>query len=216
MGGMPAELDCRRLVVGYGDHRVLDQVSFSLRPGVTVLLGTNGAGKTTLLRTLAGGLTPLGGQVELDQEPVEAADLTHSVAYAAQATEVVGWLNVREYLTYAGYAAGHSWKSASARGDLMSAACNLSQLLQVRTDKLSGGQQRRLCLAAASMGDAKVFLLDEPTAGLDPVQRADIVGLLATWRSRTVLVSTHAVADVMDLADRLILIRHGPRGSTTR
>lgn len=200
-------LEAAGLIVGYARTRVLGPVTMSLQPGVTVLLGANGVGKTTLLTTLAGSLPPLEGRILVDGESVGPHALQRCTGFAAQHTEVASWLTVADYLAYSGFAAGRTWDEAVRRVDEVATAVQLAGFLGQRTDRLSGGQRRQLTMGACLTGRASIALLDEPTAGLDPVQRAAIVSLIAGWRDRPVLVSTHSVPDVLDLADRVLLAR---------
>lgn len=201
-------LEAVELTVGYARARVLGPATINIQPGVTVLLGANGVGKTTLLSTLAGSLRPLAGRILIDGEPVSPHALQCRTGFAAQHTEVASWLTVAEYLAYSGFATGRTWDEAVRRVEEVAAAVQLAGLLGQRTDRLSGGQRRQLALGACLTGRASVVLLDEPTAGLDPVQRAAIVSLIAGLRGCPVLVSTHSVPDVLDLADRVLLATH--------
>jgi ABC-2 type transport system ATP-binding protein len=193
---------------------VIDGLSWPLPGGRTVLLGPNGAGKTTLLRLGATSLAPTRGRVRMGD--LDATRRRDRARYRAQS----GWmpqeirpiagLRCQEQVAYIGWLKGLSrseaWREAAGvleRVDLTGEAGH-------RTSELSGGQLRRVGLAQALVGTPSVLLLDEPSAGLDPAQRARfrvIVAELPT--TMTVVVSTHQVDDLSDLFDVVAVMDHG-------
>jgi ABC-2 type transport system ATP-binding protein len=199
----------------YGATRALDGVDLTLWPGITGLLGPNGAGKTTLLRVLATALAADSGQVQ-----VLGADLASSggrvavrrrLGYAPQETGFPRGFTVFGFVDY--MAVLKEWTQRSARHDEVRRVIDLAGLSDVaakRVHALSGGQRRRVVLAQAFLGRPDLLVLDEPTAGLDPQQRArlrDALGLAG--QTSTVVISTHQTEDVAALCERVVVLDAG-------
>ena len=185
-----------------------------LRPGVVGLLGPNGAGKTTLLRLLSTSLPPSGGRVV-----VAGLDVTESHANRVEARRRIGYcpqevvyprgMTAASFLDY--IAVLKEWKNAAPRAAEVRRVLDLVHLGDrgaMKVSKLSGGQRRRLAIAQALIGQPDLLILDEPTTGLDPEQRASLRGLLSGLAG-TVLISTHQTEDVSAMCDRVLVIDDG-------
>jgi heme exporter protein A len=175
----------RALACGRGERVVLAEVGFALHPGGALLLrGANGAGKSTLLRTLAGLLPPLAGQVE----GLEGARL----AFLGHADGLKPALSVRESVDFAARLAGRA-----APEDVL-AAYGLEELSDLPTRMLSAGQRRRTALATVLAAQATLWLLDEPTTGLDDASVARFERAVARHRAQggMVVAATHAPLDL--------------------
>jgi ABC-type Mn2+/Zn2+ transport system ATPase subunit len=180
------------LTVGYGGEPALRDVSFAVEAGGGLcVLGPNGGGKTTLFRALIGELEPLTGSVSVDGRP----------AYVAQTdrTRLDFPVSALDVALMGSLGRGRWWLPA-ARGERAAAHAALARVgledrAGERFGELSGGQRQRVLLARALVQDARVLLLDEPLAGVDPTSAAAIDSLFAELRSegRTLLVSTHDV-----------------------
>ncbi|MFE4698574.1 ABC transporter ATP-binding protein [Streptomyces sp. NPDC056738] len=207
----------------YGRRRspVIENLSYTLADGLTVLLGPNGAGKSTFLKVAASVIRPSSGKVNLDSMSAQNAAFRRAVAWMPQEITSVASLTAREWVSYVGWLKGMKKSDAwnSARHALQ--RVNLLDRLDVKVSALSGGQMRRVGVAGALVHDARVLLLDEPTAGMDPHQRRvfrDIVNGLAADGVR-VLLSTHDIADLAEEADHVTvlnggrIIQHGPTRS---
>jgi ABC-2 type transport system ATP-binding protein len=190
-----------------GGAVALTDVSFAVAAGtVTGLLGPSGSGKSTLIRAIVGVQIVAGGRVDVLGRPAGSRELRARVAYLTQAPSVYGDLTVRENLEYFARVLGApppAVADAVATVGLGGAEGRI-----VRT--LSGGEQSRVSLATALLGEPELLVLDEPTVGLDPVLRRD---LWATFRrlaegGATLLVSSH-VMDEAEHCDRLLLLREG-------
>ena len=199
----------------YGRTHALRGVDLTLEPGVTGLLGPNGAGKTTLLRILATVLAPSAGRVrvlDLDPaDPKERTDVRRQLGYLPQELGFPAGFTVFAFVDY--LAVLKEWTDASTRHDEVRRVLSLVDLAGLSAKKvkaLSGGQRRRLALAQALIGAPALMLLDEPTTGLDPEQRASLRGVLAeAARTSTVLLSTHQTEDVAALCERVVVLDDG-------
>jgi ABC-2 type transport system ATP-binding protein len=198
----------------FGGTTAVRQVSLDLQPGVVGLLGPNGAGKTTLLRLLSTSLPPSGGRVV-----VAGLDITASHADRVEARRRIGYCP-QEVVFPRGMTAGSfldylavlkEWQVTETRRREVRRVLDLVHLGDrgaTKVSKLSGGQRRRLAIAQALIGQPELLVLDEPTTGLDPEQRASLRGLLSGLAG-TVLISTHQTEDVSALCDRVLVIDDG-------
>ena len=199
----------------YGRTHALREVDLVLQPGVTGLLGPNGAGKTTLLRILATVLPPNEGRVrvlDLDpSDPAQRTDVRRRLGYLPQELGFPSGFTAFAFLDY--LAVLKEWTDAAGRHEEVRRVLDLVGLADLSTKKvkaLSGGQRRRLALAQALLGDPALLVLDEPTTGLDPEQRASLRGVLAeAARTSTVLLSTHQTEDVAALCERVVVLDSG-------
>jgi ABC-2 type transport system ATP-binding protein len=198
----------------FGGTTAVRQVSLDLQPGVVGLLGPNGAGKTTLLRLLSTSLPPSGGRIV-----VAGLDVTASHANRVEARRRIGYcpqevvfprgMTAASFLDY--LAVLKEWQVTESRRQEVRRVLDLVQLGDrgaMKVSKLSGGQRRRLAIAQALIGQPELLVLDEPTTGLDPEQRASLRGLLSGLAG-TVLISTHQTEDVSALCDRVLVIDDG-------
>jgi len=186
-------------------------VSFDVAPGViTGLLGPNGAGKTTLLRILLGVLTPDRGEVRYDDQPVGEDDRRHW-GYMPQDRGLYPGMPAGDQVAYFGRLHGLSRRDATSRAHALLAELGLEDRWRDRTDKLSGGMQQRLQLAASLAHDPLVIVLDEPFAGLDPVAVASLSETLRLRArdGRTVLFSSHQLDLVQDLCEDIAMVDRG-------
>lgn len=195
------------VVKRFGPNVALDGVSLDVAAGECVgLLGPNGAGKTTLLSLLLGLRSPTTGTVRLfGGDPLDVRRRTR-VGSTPQASALPEALKVGEVLDYV---AAHFPKPA-ARGGLVD-AFDLGPLLKKQCGSLSGGQQRRLAVALAFVGDPELVLLDEPTTGLDVDARRSLWDALrAKHRAGcAVIVTSHHLEEIEQLAERVVVIDHG-------
>lgn len=191
---------------------VLDGFSLTMEPGRWVMLGPNGAGKTTLLSLAADVLRPARGSVAVGS--LRAADdrtaYRRAVAWMPQTTRAVPGLSCREQVAYAGWLKGQTRQEAWNAALPALAMVGLGEAANRRTGELSGGQLRRVGLAQTLVHDAQVILLDEPSSGLDPAQRARFRSVLTDIPChRTVVVSTHQVDDLADVFDGVAVVADG-------
>lgn len=195
------------LQVVRGGRTVLPDLSVRIPAGQVVgLLGPSGSGKSTLIRCVVGVQVVQGGEVRVLGEPAGSASLRHRVAYVTQAPSVYDDLSVRANVRYFADILG----APPASVDAAIESVDLVSHADVPVARLSGGQQSRVSLAAALVGDPELLVLDEPTVGLDPVLRRDLWNLFRSLaeQGRSLLVSSH-VMDEATRCDRLLLLREG-------
>ena len=200
-----------RLVVRRGRREVLHDLSVAVPAGqVTGLLGPSGSGKSTLIRAVVGVQVVAGGTVTVLGEPAGSPALRSRVGYVTQQPSVYDDLSVRANVRYFARLLHRDRRTAEAAAEQAIARVDLAGHADDLVSDLSGGQQSRVSLAAALVGDPDLLVLDEPTVGLDPVLRRDLWrlfhGLAAA--GTTLLVSSH-VMDEASRCDRLLLLRDG-------
>jgi ABC-2 type transport system ATP-binding protein len=186
----------------------LDDVSWAIRSGARVcLLGPNGAGKSTCIRLLQGVLQPTAGQVALLGAPVGGPAYREARARTGIVPQAPGMyrdLTTAEYLELA--------RRLYGGGDVprLIEALGLGPYADRFLAELSGGYQRRVSLAAALLGEPQLLLLDEPTAGLDPVATREVHDILReAMRGRTTLLCTHNLAEAEALCDEVVILQTG-------
>jgi len=202
-------LEAAGLVKRYGDHTAVDGIDVEVREGeVFALLGPNGAGKTTTLEMLEGYRVRDGGTVSvLGVDPEKATLAWRSrIGLVLQTSKMPAELTVTELVDrYAGYYP-HP-RDVDETIDLV----GLTEKRRARAGRLSGGQQRRLDVALALVGDPELVFLDEPTTGFDPAARRAAWGMIEGLRElgKTILLTTHYMDEAEALADRIAILVGG-------
>jgi ABC-2 type transport system ATP-binding protein len=200
----------------YRGVAALSDVSMTLGNGVTGLLGPNGAGKTTLLRILSTALNPTSGTVHAFGHDAhgtlpQRTAVRRRLGYLPQEVSFPRGMTTFGFVDY--IAVLKEWTDTRTRHDEVRRVLDLVGLGDRASKKLhtlSGGQRRRVALAQALLGDPALLILDEPTTGLDPEQRASLRSVLSGIGHRaTVLLATHQTEDVAALCDRVIVIADG-------
>jgi ABC-2 type transport system ATP-binding protein len=207
--GAGHRIEVEGLSKSFGDVRAVDSLSFSAEPGeVTGFLGPNGAGKTTTLRMLLGLVEPSGGRATIGG--ARYADLDHPAEVVGAALEASsfhpgrsGRDHLRVYCAVNGY--------PDTRADEALALVGLTDAARRPVRGYSLGMRQRLSLATALVGDPPVLVLDEPSNGLDPAGIVWLRGLLTrlAGEGRTLLVSSHDLSEVQQIADRVVIINRG-------
>ena len=194
----------------YGNKPVLRDLSMEARPKeITLLVGPNGAGKTTTLKVLAGIVRPDGGiarigSVDIVRERIKAQ---RSLSYLPQRPQFHPRLTSLEIIRFYARLRG----LPAARCEAMLDVAGLREFANVRAGQLSGGTRQRLGLALLLLPDAPVLLLDEPGLSLDPTWRKRLQDTLRfeAERGKTILVTTHLIAEWNNVANRCLLCRDG-------
>jgi sodium transport system ATP-binding protein len=209
-----ATVELSGLTKNFGAVRVVDALCLEVQEGEVVgLLGPNGAGKTTALRMLAGLITPTAGSARLcgfdvAQQPLQAR---RQLGFLTASTGLYDRLTVREILETFGRLHAMTGAQLAARIETLGVELELHGFLDRRCGTLSSGQKQRASIARAVIHDPKVYVLDEPTAALDPVASSAILELVKSARARkkAVLFSTHRMEEAEFLCDRLAFLRGG-------
>lgn len=202
-------LSLQDVSMDFGGRLVLDNVSFEAEPGETIaLLGPNGAGKSTLIEVAAGLRAPTSGSVRLaGEDPLHASAASRArVGLMLQNWKDHGKWTVTEFLSYMGSSTGDHHLGSAAMIEVL----GLSGCENTRMGALSGGQRRRVDVAAALIGRPSVLILDEPTTGFDIESKRsfqEAVESLST--SLTVLWATHDLAEAEAVSDRLAILSRG-------
>ncbi len=192
----------------FQQHKAVNDISFTVNKGETVaILGANGAGKTTTILLMLGLLQPTNGTVRLFQSDPVKLEVRQKIGSMLQETSVMDSLKVNEVITLV-----QSYYSNPLSAQQLLAITGLSdQDWHKRTEKLSGGQKRRLHFALALAGNPDLIFLDEPTVGMDITARD------AFWKTvkelqaqgKTIIFTTHYLQEADDIAERIIMISDG-------
>ena len=204
-------LESKNLFKSYGKVQALRGVSFSMDHGVYALLGPNGSGKSTLMNVIAGLLKPTAGEVLFHGEPLGAKRTAFykQFGYMPQYPAVYPSFSVLEFLQYVSVLKCLPDDGGKEIEALLERV-ELSDVKDRRISALSGGMKQRLSLCSAVLGDPELLILDEPTAGLDPMQRVALRRFVGELGERkTVLWATHIVSDVESIAKEIIFMKQG-------
>jgi len=213
-------LEARGLTVGYGRTPALRGLDAEVFPGeIVAVLGENGSGKSTFLKAIARVLAPESGDILFEGRPlagIPRRETARRIAYVPQGVDLVFPIRSLDLVLQgrAPYGRGFVAESAADRRLALAAmrACDVEALADRDASALSGGERRRVFLARALAQEAEIWLLDEPTAGLDPRHRLEFLETL--WRvhgerKTTVLLVTHEIVLASDLASRVLLLQAG-------
>ncbi|MDX1632270.1 MAG: ABC transporter ATP-binding protein [Thermoanaerobaculia bacterium] len=196
----------------YGEVLGVNRVDLSLGPGITALVGPNGSGKSTLMNLMTGLLRPTRGRVEvLGISPRDPADLLPRVGYCTQYDAFPRGVKGRQLLLSTLRFHGIRGEEARQSADRVLDRVQLAYAARRKVAGYSKGMRQRIKLASALVHEPRILVLDEPLNGLDPMARAELIGLfqeLAT-EGRHVIVSSHILHEVDMIADRVVLLNQG-------
>lgn len=193
--------------------KALQNISLTIPPGMYGLLGPNGAGKSSLMRTLATLQEPDEGTISFGHLDVltQKEEVQQTLGYLPQDFGLHPKAKAEELLNY--FAVLKGIKEKKARREVVEALLRQTNLWDVRRQKLggfSGGMRQRFGVAVAMLGNPKLIIVDEPTAGLDPAERVRFLNLLSEMGENSVVIlSTHIVEDVSELCTRMAVINKG-------
>ncbi|MGA3284819.1 MAG: ABC transporter ATP-binding protein [Verrucomicrobiota bacterium] len=192
--------------------RAVDNVDFDVRRGeVFGLLGPNGSGKSTTVKLLLGLLNPTRGHIEVFGHSPRHVQTKSRIGYLPEESYLYRYLNSRETLNFFGNLFHLSRDERDNRAGQLLEMVGLSQVHTRSVGEFSKGMQRRIGLAQALINDPDLIILDEPTSGLDPIgcrEMKDLIVALAR-RGKTVILSSHLLADVEDVCDRVVILYGG-------
>ena len=196
----------------YGKRSVLRGLDFELDTGVYGLLGPNGAGKSTLIKILATVLPPSSGSIQIGEHqiPGGAHNVRQHIGYLPQIYGLYEHMTGREFLEYAAAMKGMTTVEARSVSVQILLRVNLQDAAAIRVSRYSGGMRQRLALAQALIGEPQFLILDEPSSGLDPEERMRLKNTISAYgRDATVLLSTHIVEDLENLAQGILVMGSG-------
>jgi ABC-type multidrug transport system ATPase subunit len=207
MPGLPIEVN--HLTKRYGKYRGVEDITFSVAPGeIFGFLGPNGAGKTTTIRVLIGLLKATGGQALIFGSPCwrRTERLHRSIAFIPGDLRLYEGMSVLEFLRFMARLHG-----GVRRGRIEGLADRLELELHRKIKHLSKGNRQKVGLVQALMHEVPLFVLDEPSSGLDPLMEVTFLDLLREERAagRTVFLSSHNLSEVEKVCDRVAIIRDG-------
>lgn len=206
-------LIAKHISKNFGSFQALDRVSFEINAGDIVgFLGKNGAGKTTLMRILTSYLSASSGTVIIDGDDVAKHSLIirQKIGYLPEKPPLYGDMTVQYYLKFAAEIKNVPIKKRQFQIAKVLEECNLEQVKQKTISTLSKGYKQRVGIAQAIIHEPKLLILDEPTSGLDPMQIRQVLALIKNQRDqRTVLLSTHNLNEIEQIAERVLMIKSG-------
>lgn len=208
-------LELQSVAIGYGHHRVLDDINLTLERGeIVTLLGANGAGKSTLAKAVSGLLRPQAGAILLEGEAIgtlpPAERLRRGIAHVPEGRQIFAGMTVAENLALGAYAVSEADAAAQ-----LGAVWALFPLLRERMNDIagnfSGGQQQMLAIARGLMAKPKILVLDEPSLGVAPLLVAEIFRLIVALREQgiTILLAEQNARQALSIADRGYVFEQG-------
>lgn len=197
----------------YGDLVAVDTASFQIEHGEIVgLLGHNGAGKTTIMKMITGFIEPTAGKLTVDGLDIceDRSKIQKKIGYLPENCPLYPEMTVADYLVYAASLKGLEGADANASIAQAIHRTRLTDVASQRINTLSRGYRQRLGVAQAILGSPRIYILDEPTNGLDPSQILEMRALIKELAQKaTVVVSTHILQEVEATCHRVIIIRGG-------
>lgn len=206
-----APIECTQVHHAYGGRQALRGLTATMGPGLVGLLGPNGAGKSTLMRLLATATRLQSGQISVAGHDLsDVTAVRRMIGYLPQDFSLPSLERVQAVVEYAAWARGvHEHECAQAAAEALQATGTVERSRE-RVRSLSGGYRQRLGIACAIVGKPSLVLLDEPTVGIDPIQRVQIRLLLGrVARSSTVLLATHLLEDLDLPGANVVVINEG-------
>jgi ABC-type multidrug transport system ATPase subunit len=196
----------------YGKKLALKDFSYTFDNGIYGMLGANGAGKSTLMNLLTDNIKRDSGEILYDgREILEMGrHYREKIGYMPQQQGFYENFSPRMFLFYIARLKGIRKKDAKKQIEYLLDIVHLSHVADKKIDGFSGGMKQRVLLAQALLGDPKVLILDEPTAGLDPKERVNLRNYIHKLsEDKIILLATHVVTDVESIADRILIMKQG-------
>lgn len=206
-------IEVKNLTKRYQDRVAVDNLSFSVGEGeILGFLGPNGAGKSTTMKILTGFLPPSEGTAKIGgfdvfEDPME---VKRRVGYLPEAPPLYPEMTVKGYLTFVASIKGVPRKQLAGELERVTSLTDIQPEMGRIIQRLSKGYRQRVGIAQALLGSPRVLILDEPTEGLDPNQRADVRGLIRSLAGKhTVILSTHVLPEVTMTCEKVLIINQG-------
>lgn len=205
-------IELENITKKYGEKRALNNVTLSLSNGIYGLLGPNGAGKSTMMNIITGNLRPTSGSVRYSGEDIFKSGWKYRalLGYAPQQQGLYDAFSGRRFLCYMATLKNIPKREMKDEIERVLSYVNLTDAARKPIGAYSGGMKQRILIAQAILGDPKIVILDEPTAGLDPKERVRIREKIHDISGdKIILVSTHVVSDIQSIAKEIILLKNG-------
>lgn len=206
------KLQLSELTKKYNDKLALDHITFSFNSGIYGLLGPNGAGKSTMMNLITDNISPTSGRILIDDRNIKDIDKEYRklLGYMPQQQNFYPELTLLRFMYFIASLKGLNKHEAKLDIEYYLKMVNLYDVREKRLGTFSGGMRQRALIAQALIGNPKILILDEPTAGLDPKERIRIRNLISeVSRDKIVIIATHVVADVEFIAKEIIMLNSG-------
>ena len=209
-------IEAKNLKKSFGDFVAVDNINLTVERGEVVgFLGPNGAGKSTTMKMLTGFLEPDGGEIfiegiDLKTKPLEAKK---SIGYLPEGAPSYSDMEVSEFLSFVGKMRGlNNNGSLNTRLSDMAEQINLKEVWHKPIETLSKGFKRRVGIAQALIHSPKLLILDEPTDGLDPLQKFEVRKLIKKLsKTKAIIISTHILDEVPEVCNKCLIINNGQK-----
>ena len=206
------ELKIENLTKDYGTSRALEDFSFIFTEGVYGLLGPNGAGKSTLMNIITDNLAPTSGRITYDGEDIKklGAEYLGQIGFMPQQQNLYPTFSGLRFMYYMAALKGMKKREADAQIPKLMKMVNLETHENKKLGAYSGGMKQRILIAQALLGNPKILIMDEPTAGLDPKERIRIRNIISeVSMDKTVILATHVVPDIEFISKEILLLKKG-------
>ncbi|MBU3091227.1 ABC transporter ATP-binding protein [Clostridium sp. CF011] len=206
------KLEIRNLTKSFGKKNANNNITLTLENGVYGLLGPNGAGKTTLMKQIVTLIKPTSGEIIYNGKSIydKEDEYRNIIGYLPQEFGAYKNFTAKQFLKYVAALKGIDKNKASKKIDELLNLVGLYEVRNKAVGKFSGGMKRRVGIAQVLLNDPKIVVLDEPTAGLDPQERARFRNLIADIsKEKIIILSTHIISDIEAVARETIMIKNG-------
>lgn len=212
MNDRKSEFSLENVSRSYKNNRALNNFTATLTDGIYALLGPNGAGKSTLMNIITDNLSRDSGTISFNGVSIDemGAEYRNILGYMPQHQGMYKNFTVEQFMRYIAVLKNVPFDIAKNRISELLEDLELTEHSGKKIGALSGGMLRRLCLAQSLINDPKILVLDEPTAGLDPVQRINLRNYISKIsHNKIVLIATHVVPDIEFIAKNVFILKKG-------
>ncbi|MBE5948390.1 MAG: ABC transporter ATP-binding protein [Lachnospiraceae bacterium] len=206
------ELKIENLTKEYGSNRALDNFNFTFTEGVYGLLGPNGAGKSTMMNIITDNLAATSGRITFDGEDIKklGPEYLKQIGFMPQQQNLYPSFSGLRFMYYMAALKGMKKKEADEQIPKLIKMVNLTTHEDKKLGAYSGGMKQRILIAQALLGNPKILIMDEPTAGLDPKERIRIRNIISeVSMDKTVILATHVVPDIEFISKEILLLKKG-------
>lgn len=206
------KLEIKNLTKKYGNHTALDNLNLTFEAGIYGILGENGAGKSTLMNLLTDNIKRDNGSILYnDKEILDMKEKYRELlGYMPQQQGFYENMTADAFLHYMAKLKGVDKKDIDKQINKLLKVTSLEDVRHKKIKGFSGGMKQRVLLCQALLGNPKIVILDEPTAGLDPKERIRIRNFISSIaRNKIILLATHIVSDIESISDKIILMKKG-------